>query len=103
MPRADLVHLPVHPGRAPVVNLHPVHPDIPLAGVGVLRVDSRQRDEPAAVLRPAFQDRQILEGKTLPALIESVNHLFARAIRDALRPGVQQVDALFEQRPRLPH
>ena len=40
--RADLVHLPVHAGGAVVVDLHAIHAEIALAGVGVARVDVRQ-------------------------------------------------------------
>ena len=57
MLRALLVRLPVHAGGPVVVYLHPVHAAVPLARVGVLRKDKRQRDEPPAVLRPALQDR----------------------------------------------
>ena len=54
-----LLALPVHAGRVPVINLHPVHADIALARLGVTRDHARQRDEWAAVLRPGRQHRQL--------------------------------------------
>ena len=59
MARADFVHLPMHAGGAAVVDLHAVHAEVARAGLGVAGVDVRQRDEAAAVLRPALQDRQV--------------------------------------------
>ena len=63
MARADLVNLPMHSGRALVVNLHPVDADIAGAGLGISRVHICQRDETPAIFRPAFQNRQIGQGK----------------------------------------
>ena len=57
MARADLLQLPVHAGGAVVVNLDAIHADVALAGVGVFGDDAGQRDEAAAVERPAFLDR----------------------------------------------
>ncbi len=53
--RALFVRLPVHAGGALVENLHAVHAAIALAGIGIARKHQRQRDEAAAVLRPALQ------------------------------------------------
>ena len=59
--RALLVRLPVHAGSALVVNLHPVHAAVALAGIGVARKDHGQRDERTAVARPAGKHRVIVE------------------------------------------
>ena len=58
---ALLVGLPVHAGGALVEDLHAVHAAVALAGVGIAREDHRQRDEAAAILRPALQDGVIEE------------------------------------------
>ena len=52
--RADFLELPVHAGGAVVVNLHAIHADVALAGVGVFGDDAGERDEASAVERPAF-------------------------------------------------
>ena len=57
--RADFLQLPVHAGGAVVVDLHAIHADVALAGVGVFGDDAGQGDEAAAVERPAFEDGQI--------------------------------------------
>ena len=51
-----LVNVPVHPRGFSVVDLHPVHPDIPLAVVEPLCEDDGQGDEPPPVFRPAMED-----------------------------------------------
>ena len=78
--RADLVHLPVHPGRAIVVNLHPIHAEIARAGFGIAGVHVRQGDETPAILRPAFQDRQIAQRE-----VDRSTPTFGRS--DARLPG----------------
>ena len=57
--RADLLELPVHAGGAVVVNLDAIHAHVAFAGVGVLGDDARQRDETAAIERPAFLNGKI--------------------------------------------
>ena len=59
--RAVLVDVPVHARRAFVVFLQAVHADIALARRRILREDERQRDERPAVLRPARQNRNLVE------------------------------------------
>ena len=61
MLRAALVPLPVHAGRAAVEHLHAVGADVAHAGFRISGEHQRQRDVTAAVLRPAFQDRQLVE------------------------------------------
>ena len=84
MARADFVHLPMHPGRSLVVNLHAIHPEIARAGFRIARVHVRQSDETPAILRPAFQDRQIAERKVRSSVglefIEAMHHFLARAV-----------------------
>jgi hypothetical protein len=58
MPRPGLVPLPVHPGGGLIKDLHPVHADVLVAGLGVFGDDQRQRDKRAAVLGPALEHRQ---------------------------------------------
>ena len=53
----DLLALPVHPGRLPVIDLHPVHPDVTFAGLRVARDHAGQRDERSAIVRPGLEDR----------------------------------------------
>ena len=77
---ALLVRLPVHAGGALVVHLQPVAAAVALAGVGILREHHRQRDEPAAILRPAVQDRKFVQRE-----IVAPDHFLARAARNDLR------------------
>ncbi len=49
MPGGHLLQLPVHPRGLPVVNLHPIHPQIAVPGVGVAGDDTRQGDEASAI------------------------------------------------------
>ena len=58
MLRTHFVHLPMHAGGVFIENLNAIHPHIAAAGVGIMRENHRQRDERAAVLRPAGQHRQ---------------------------------------------
>jgi hypothetical protein len=59
-----------------------------------------KRDEASAILRPAFQDRKIVK-REFVRTIEAMHHFLARCAFHVLRPGVEQVQALFEQRPSL--
>ena len=61
MARADFLELPVHAGGAVVVNLDAIHADVALAGVGIFGDDAGERDETAAVKRPAFLDGEVEE------------------------------------------
>ena len=56
---ALLLALPVHAGAALVVDMQAIHADVALALRRVFGHDRRQRDEAAAVLRPALQDREV--------------------------------------------
>ena len=56
---ADFLALPVHAGGALVINLHAVHADVALAGLGVAGDHARQGDEAARILGPALQDGKI--------------------------------------------
>ena len=100
--RSDFVHLPMHAGRAVVVNLHAIHPEVAFAGFRIARMHIRQRDEASAILRPAFQDRKIEKREFVligAAPSRSGAPLPGTAPFHMLRPRVQQVHALFEQRP----
>ncbi len=72
MPRADFLQLPVHAGGAVVVNLDAIHADVALAGVGVFGHDARQRDETAAVQRPAFLDGKVGKSRVEASLTVAV-------------------------------
>ena len=80
--RAALVALPVHAGRAAVEHLHPVGADVAHAGLGILGEDQRQGDEPAAVVGPALEDRQLVERAVAP------DDLLAGRVLDRLRHQV---------------
>ena len=56
---ADFLALPVHAGGALVVDLHAVHADVALAGLGVAGDHAGQSDEAAGILGPALQDGKI--------------------------------------------
>ena len=95
MPGTDLVDLPVHSGRPSIIDLHPIHADIAVAGVGVLGEDGRQRDEAPAIVRPALEDWQIVQGKISARL---VNDLLAGGGADVARFGVDDINAIAEER-----
>jgi hypothetical protein len=69
MVAAAFADLPVHPRGARAVHLHPVHPEVMAAAIGMGRVNEGQGDERAAVFRPAGQRRQPIQvhggGRTL--------------------------------------
>ena len=73
---SHLVKLPVHRGRTLIENLYPVHPDVSLAGIWVMRKHKRQRDVASTVLRPAVQDRQLVEIH----IVAGHDHFLAAAI-----------------------
>ena len=76
----DFLALPVHAGRALVVDLHAVHTDIALTGFGVARDDAGERDEAASVFGPALQDGEIEQREVV-----ALDDFFARAGRNGLR------------------
>jgi hypothetical protein len=55
---AALVALPVDEQALSVDHLQPVHANVAHAGFGITRDHLRQRDEPAAVVGPAGEDRE---------------------------------------------
>src|SRR5690349_23874463 len=63
MPCADFLQLPMHAGRALIVNLHPIHADVALARIWILCHDARQRNETAPIERPTFLDGKIQQGR----------------------------------------
>ena len=58
---AALADLPVQAGAAAIVHVEPVHAEVVPGAIRRLGVDERQRHERAAVLRPARDDRQLVE------------------------------------------
>ena len=64
VPCADLLQLPMHPGGALVIDLHPIHANVALARIGVLRHHAGQRDKAAAVQGPALLDGQVQQSGT---------------------------------------
>ena len=116
--RGDFLQLPMHAGGRVVVNLHAIHAEVAVAGVGVARDDAGQRDEASAVERPALEDRQVKQRRGLrvesrgvvdvgcawPRLgsrgrgVEAMNNFLARAGLGALGLGVAQGQRLAKQR-----
>ena len=77
--RPILMNVPVHPRSGRVVFLQPVHAHIALICLGIFRKDQRQRHEGAAVLRPAFQNRQDIQRRMVlfdHFLTGGVAHIF---------------------------
>ncbi len=70
----NFLALPVHAGGGGVINLDAVHPGVALACFRIAGDHAWQRDEPAAILRPALQD-----GKIQQREIFFLDDLFARA------------------------
>ena len=80
MLRALLVRLPVHAGGALVEHLHAIAAAVALARIRIARKHHRQRDEAAAVLRPAVQNRKVVQRE-----IVAPDHFLARAAGHDLR------------------
>src|SRR5260370_1421248 len=105
MPRAVLLRLPVHPCSALVINLHPVHPHVPLPCLRIPREHQRKRNKPSAILRPALPYWKI-KPLTVVAL---VHHFFPPALLHILRHERSQLRQfrphlhLFLQRSPPPH
>src|SRR3954469_8013177 len=79
-----LVDLPVHEGRVPVDELHPVHADVAAAGLRIVGDHGRECDERRRVARPAALDREEPEIDVVAAQ----HDLLARALADRLGAGV---------------
>ena len=79
---AALVQVPVHTERLIVEDLEPIHADVALAGVRIVREHQRQGDVAAAIVGPALQDRQLRELEVLTTV-----HLLARRGGDQPRSG----------------
>lgn len=77
---AVLVDVPVHARRLAVILLQPVHADIALARLRILREDERQRDERAAIIRPALEDGDIVKARVL-----CLDDFLARRVLDVFR------------------
>ncbi|OPZ81423.1 MAG: hypothetical protein BWY76_03038 [bacterium ADurb.Bin429] len=79
VPGAGLVNLPVHAGGAGIEDLHAIHAAVAPSRFWIAGKDHRQREEGAAVLRPAGHHRQ-------PAQVGWVHrHLLAWGAADRLR------------------
>jgi hypothetical protein len=63
----DLLALPVHAGGLAVVDLHPIHADVALAGARVAGDDAGEGDEAAAVVGPALEDGKVVEVEVVAA------------------------------------
>ena len=98
MSRADLVKLPVHSGRVSIVDLHPVDADVAGPGLGVARVHICQSDETSTVFRPAFEDRQIFQGKPF-SVFDAMDDFLTRRIAYGFWARMQEMNSLFEQVP----
>src|SRR6476469_1567921 len=76
---ADLMKLPMHPGRALVVHLHSVNAHIARAGFWIARMYIWQGNETPSVFRPAFEDGQNEQRKTI-ATFDFMHHFLARRV-----------------------
>ena len=87
--RAVLMNVPMHAGGGGVEFLKAIHADVALAGSGIFGDDERQCDERSAVLRPALEDRNFIERRTLhhDLLTGSVADVFREV--DRLARGLQ--------------
>lgn len=99
MAGADLVYLPMHARGGAVVDLDAIHPDVALTCVGILGVDRRQGDKATSVLRPALENRQMIEGERLtrPTLPDAVDDILADAVTNILGTGVDEIDAIAQE------
>ena len=88
--------LPVHPGSALVVNLHPVDTDISRARLRITRVDIRQRDKTSTVFGPAFENWKIAQGETGRFSIQDLYDFLASRFLDLLGARMQEMDSLLE-------
>ena len=79
----------MHARRLAVILLQAVHTDIALTRLRVLREDERQRDERAAVIRPALEDWNLIEIRVL-----RLDDFLARRVLDVLR----EVDRTLDHR-----
>ena len=92
----------MHRRRSFIENLHPIHADVARAGFGIARVHIRQGDEAAAVIWPAFQNRQVAQRKIIRRSgtgLDVVDDFLACGFTHILRSRVQQMNSLFEQTP----
>ena len=78
MEAAAFLNLPVHAGRPGVEHLHPVHADVSFAVPRVMGEHLRQSDEPPAILRPALDDRQVVQVGILDDFLGRSDHDVAR-------------------------
>src|SRR5262249_18426001 len=76
---ANLVKLPVHSGGGLVIHLHPVEAHVAGPAFWIACVHVGQRDETAAIFRPAFKYRQIVEGKVV-SIFEAMHDFLAWGI-----------------------
>lgn len=101
------MNLPVHSGGLGIVNLDSIHPEIAFPGIGILGVNTGQRDEASAVVRPTLEDRQIEQsGQCFGGFgsgnrfFETMYDLLTRAGFDMPGFGVEQVESLQCKIPR---
>ncbi len=95
MVAAALADLPVHAGAPGIVHVQPVHAQVACRLVGVCRVDERQRDERAAVFRPAGERGETMEMDVARDAIDD------RPAWHAPRTDLQQLAADVARIPEL--
>jgi hypothetical protein len=89
VPGADLVDLPVHAGGRGIVDLDPVHAQIAVARIGILRVDTGQGDKTAAIVGPALENRDVEQcGEGLGRLLARAGFFKAVVITKGRDPAV---------------
>src|SRR5947208_15745699 len=79
MLRSDFLPLPVHASGALVIDLHAIHAYVSLSGCRIARHYARQCDESPPVLRPALQNREMVQAEVVFA-----NDFLAWTCRDCL-------------------
>ena len=103
--RGDFVNLPMHSCFRGGEDLHPVHSEVFVAGVGVFGVNAGKSDEASSVLWPALEDGEIKQGWERGCLVgclgwvESVDDVFARAGGDVSGFGVEESESLEGEVP----
>ncbi len=81
--RTIFMDVPMHACGAPVENLQPIHADVPSPRFEAASNHQRQRNERAAILRPAFQDGQLRKVN----LLADSHHFLARRFSHPLWAG----------------
>ena len=98
--RSHFMNLPMHPSFRGRKNLHTIHAEVFVAGIGVLGVDAGEGDEPSSVMWPALENGKVEEGWERSGLVtwlcgfEEMNDVFAGTGCNVSWFGVEQAESL---------